>query len=260
MLSRSTRIPRLALRASVLAALALPAGLPALAAETAVFQGVPVEVLGRSTTKIPGGSVTLIRIRPPAIPARQEPPVSVHTAPVSAEAKAALEREDAKPYSILSVTCMVYTRADGSVGVTELTWRDGERQFRAWSTADFRLLRQFSNLSLEKYRIQWMPFIDALPLAEVPAGQQPVGLQLFPASREPNALPEYYFEGSEEDAADAAPALAALDWLHAEYYLHKEQLAADIAQREAAAAEQARKAAENAAKPKEHTVFFWKIQ
>ena len=257
----STRKPRLACFASGLAALALSVGFtPSLIAETATFQGKPVEVLGRSTTKIPGGSVTFIRIRPPvAAPVPATPPPAP-SAPLSVERVAALEREDKRTFSSFSVTATVYTRVDGSVAVTELTWRKDEQCiFRAWSTADFRLLRQLWDIPLENHRFQWFPFINSVPLSEVAGDQQPIGLQLFPEIRNDDDLPEYFFEGTEPEANAAALELAALDWLHAFYHLNKKSLAEDLAKREAAAAEHARKAAEDAAKPKNHTVFFWKI-
>jgi len=53
---------------------------------------------------------------------------------------------------------------------------------------------------------------------------------------------------------------AALDGLLGAIAEHREQLAADLARREAEAAEQARQAAADAAKPRHEKVFFWKIR
>lgn len=258
---RLTRPSRLACRWGVFATLGLQACvLPSLIAETANLQGTPVEVLSRSIVTLPNGSVTFIRIRPPVLPPKPIPPPPPPETPLSPEDQAALEREELKIYDTLSVTATVYTHADGTVAVTELTWRDEERSFRAWSTADFRLLRQLRDISLETHRFQWFPFIDSMPLAEVPTGQQPFGLQLFPSAPEPDALPEYCFEGTEAEAASVAPALAALDWLHAHYYLNKAELALDLARREAEGAAQAIKAAEDAKRPRHQQIYFWKIQ
>ena len=258
--SRSTRLFRLARPASVLAILALPV---LRAAETETLQGVPVTVLSRSVVAVPNGTVTYLRISPPLLPTRPAPPPPAPEAPLTPEQQAALERAEAKPYATLALTATVYTRADGSAAVTELTWRDGERAFRCWSTCDFRLLRQLSEIETETHRFQYFPFVDAQPLAELPPDQQPSGLSLFPEAPSADALPEYYFEGTEADAAATEPVLAALDWLHAHVHLNREVLLAqlaELARREAEAAEQARQAAEAAAQPRHEKVFFWKIR
>jgi hypothetical protein len=241
-----------------LVAFAISAGISTVYAET--FNGVPVEVLGRSVVVVPNGTVTYLRIRPPVFPTQPSPPPPAPEVPLSAEAQAALELEASKTYETLSVTATVYTRADGSAAVTELTWREGERTFRAWSNADFRLLAQLSEIETASHRFLWSPFVSEISLAELPSEQSPAGLALFPVDPPADTLPEYYFEGSEADAASVAPTLAALDWLHAHYYLHKTELAADLARREAEAAEQARLAAEAAAKPRHEKIYFWKVQ
>ena len=235
----------------------------ASAAETETLAGQPVEVLSRSVVVSPNGSTTYLRIRPPALPPRPAPPPPAPETPLSPEQQAALERAEAKPYVSLALTATVYTRADDSAAVTELTWRDGERGFRAWSTADWRLLRQLNDIETETHRFQYFPFIDAQPLAELPPAQQPAGLALFPAAPAPDALPEYYLEGTEADAAAAGPVPDALDHLLAIYHVRHAELVAqlaDLVRREAAAAEQARQAAEAPAQPRHEKVFFWKIR
>jgi hypothetical protein len=224
------------------------------------LNGVPVDVLVRSVVAIPNGTVTYLRIRPPLLPAPPAPPPPTPAAPLSPEAQAALEAYESKPYAMLSVSVTVYTRADDSVAVTKLTWRDNDRSFCAWSTADFRLLTQLNDIETASHRFSWFPFTDVLPLAEVPQAQAPAGLALFPTTLDPESLPEYYLEGTEADAAAMEPVLGAFDWLLAYYHVNRVQLAADLVRREAEAIEHARKAAEEAAKPKHEKVFFWKIQ
>ena len=85
-------------------------------------------------------------------------------------------------------------------------------------------------------------------------------LRVAPA---PGALPEYFFEGTEADAAAAGPVLDALDHLLALYHVRHAELVAqlaDLARREAEAAEQARLAAEAPAQPRHEKVYFWKIR
>ncbi len=249
--------------ASLLAALLLsPGPFKLRAAETETVGGVPVTVLARSVVEVTNGTVTYLRIRPPALPAPSPPPPPAPEAPLSPEPQAALARAKAKPHATLALTATVYTRADGSAAVTRLCWRYGARDFLAWSSADWRLLRQLNDVETETHRFQYFPFIDAQPLAELPPGQEPAGLALFPvaATPSPDALPEYYLTGAEADAAATEPVLAALDRLHAHVHLHREQLAADLMRREAEAAELARQAAEDAAKPRHEKVYFWKIR
>ncbi len=253
-------LPQLRLFPPALSLLLAAVLTPASAADTETLAGQTVTVLSRSVVVSPNGSTTYIRIHPPVLPAPPPPPAPAPEAPLSPELQAALDRAEAKPYSTLALTATVYTRANGSAAVTLLSWRDGERAFTAWSNADWRLLRQLNDIETETHRFQYFPFIDTQPLAELPPGQEPAGLALFPASPAPDAIPEYCLEGSTADATAAEPVLAALDQLHAHVHLHREQLAADLARREAEAAEQARQAAADAAKPRHEKVFFWKIR
>ena len=224
--------------------------------------GVPVTVLSRTVVKVANGTVTYLRITPPIFPAPSPPPPAPE-APLSPEQQAALERAEAKPYSTLALTATVYTRADGSAALTLLTWHDGGRVFRAISNADWRLLRQLNDIETETHRFQYFPFIDTQPLAELPSGQEPAGLALFPAAPAPDAIPEYYLEGGADDAAATEPVLAALDQLHAYVHLHRAELIAqlaDLTRREAEAAELARQATAQPPKPRDEKVFFWKIR
>ena len=251
------RFPRSMRSTSAALALAIiPA--PVFAAET--LAGQPVTVLSRSVVVSSKGSTTYVRIRPPVLPPRPAPPPPAPEAPLSPELQAAIERAEAKPYLTLALTATVYTRADGSAAVTLLTWRDGERSFTAWSSADWRLLRQLNDIETETHRFQYFPFIDAQPLAELQTGQQPAGLALFPVAPAPDAIPEYYLEGGAGDAAATEPVLGALDWLHAHVHLRRAELAAELARREAQAAEQARQSASEAARPKHDTIYFWKVE
>jgi hypothetical protein len=235
----------------------------ASAAEVETLAGQPVTVLARTVVEVPNGTVTYLRIRPPVLQPKPAPPPPAPAAPLSPEQQAALDLAESKTHATLTLTAIVYTRADDSAAVTELTWRDGERSFRAWSTADWRLLRQLNDIETETHRFQYFPFVDAQPLAELPPAQQPAGLALFPAAPVPGALPEYYLEGTESDAVAAGPVLDALDHLLAIYHVRHAELVvqlADLARREAEAADQARLAVLEAAKPRHEKVFFWKIQ
>lgn len=233
------------------------------AADTEILAGQPVTVLSRTVVEVRNGTVTFLRIRPPLLPTRPAPPPPAPEAPLSPALQAALERAEAKPCRTLALTATVYTRADGSAYVTRLSWRDGDRGFMAWSNADWRLLRQLNDVETETHRFLYFPFIDTQPLAELPPDQQPAGLAFFPAAPAPDALPEYYLEGGADEATATEPVFAALDWLHAHVHLNRAALIqqlAELTRREAEAAEQARQAVAEAAKPRHEKVFFWKIR
>lgn len=221
--------------------------------------GIPVSVLTRTVVEVPNGTVTYLRIRPPNLPPRPAPPQPAPDVPLSPKQQAALERYEAKTFAFLAVTATVYTRSDDSVAVTELTWRDEARSYRAWSNADFRLLSQINEIETATHRFQWFPFISTQALAGLTVSEQPVGLALF-GQADLESVSEYYLEDGIEAATAAEASLDALDLLHARHHLHRDELAAELTQRETEAAERAEKAAAQAARPKNEKVYFWKIQ
>jgi hypothetical protein len=198
--------------------------------------------------------VTYIRITPPQIP-RMPPAPTVPVIAPTAEDSAEQERQAAKPFADLSVYGTVYA---GTPTVTELTWWEDDRRFRAWSNIDFRLLMLPSTFETAGRIFSWMPYISDGSVQEIPVESRPDGLSIFTQSQ---TAPEYFFEGTEEDMAKATITLAGLDYLHAYYQMHRPRLAEAHARREAeAAVEQARQAAERAAPPKDEDIYFWKIQ
>lgn len=211
--------------------------------------------LNRKTVHLGTHQVTYIRITPPQLPR-----LPVQPAPppreLTPEDQAAEDARAAKTYEQLSFTCMVYV---GSPTVTELTWWHEGKRHRAWSNVDFRHLTQLGHLETETHVFSWFPFVSDAAVADIPVAERPAELSLFTAA---DPAPTYFFEGSEEEMAEVAGTLRGLDYLHAYYQLHREQLAADHAKRmQEAALYEARAAelAKNPPKPPDTVIHFWKV-
>lgn len=231
----------------ILVAFALATVASAASGET--LNGVPVQVLARSTVKLPDRVVTFIRIRPPAFPPRPAAPAPDSSEPSAEEVLAEL-RLAAKQHVTLSMTAVTYA---GSPIITELSWTrqtDG-RRFVAYSSADFTHLTQLRDIETPSTVYSWFPFVSEADPTELPSGIREALTVNGPEV-------EYLFEGSEADATAEDSTLQALDYLHAYYQLNKATLIADTARREAEAAERARQAAIQAALPKDETIYFWK--
>jgi hypothetical protein len=235
--------PNLLTLASLLAASSL------LAADA--LDGIPVTVLSRSTVTEGERTITYVRIRPPALPPRPVPAPVPSAAPSAADL-AEWARLEAKPRITLAVSATVHLRPPV---VTELRWRSGGREWVAWSNVDFRLLSQLTDWETETAVYNWFPFLFEIgPNHE----QRPADLGLAPASEQTPA--EYVVEGTAAEVAAAEADLAPLDYLHAYHDVNRAELIAAQAAREAAAAEAARQAALAPTKPKDQTIYFWKIE
>lgn len=222
---------------------------PCVTASAETINGASVEVLGRSTVKLPDRTVTYIRIRPPALPAPLPAPRPAPAEP-TAEELATEARLAAKEHKMLSLNALTYA---GNPFVTELSWTrasDG-RRFVAYSNVPFIHLTQLSQIETATTVYQWFPFVS-----EADPGTLPAGVREALASG--GAEPQYLFEGDENDATAEESTLQALDFLHAHFELNKDALIAATAQRQAEAEARERQAALDAAKPKQQTIYFWK--
>lgn len=235
--------PNLLILASLLAASPLHAA--------DAIDGIPVTVLSRSTVNEGERTITYVRIRPPALPPRPAPAPVPSVAPSAAEL-AEWARQEAKPRIMLGVSATVHLRPPV---VTELRWRSAGREWVAWSNVDFRLLSQLTDWETETAFYFWFPFLSEVGPED---DERPADLGLAPASEQTPA--EYVVEGTAAEVAAAEADLAPLDYLHAYHDVNRADLLVAQAAREAAAAEAERKAALALPKPKEQTIYFWKIK
>ncbi len=99
-------------------------------------------------------------------------------------------------------------------------------------------------------------------LASLRKSEWPAEVTTYAAAQAtPDAAPapDYIFEGSAEDAAVFEKTLRGLEVLLAHIALNREALAVAYAEREAANAERARLAALNPPRPRDQTIYFWKV-
>ncbi len=231
------------------------AGAPA-AASPETLNGVPVVVLSRSTTVTPNGSLTFVRIRPPALP--PPPPPPVRTAPEPTAEELAIEaRRAAKEQRTIGLTAIIYA---GTPTVTELSWTrqsDG-RRFVAYSPVDFTHLTQLQDIETSSAVYLYFPFVSPGDPAELAPGVREA-LVATAADTNADSPPGYLFVGDEADVGAEAPTLELLDTLHAIWHLRAAELTALTARLKADAAERERQAAIEAARPKHEKIYFWKI-
>ena len=133
--------------------------------------------ISRREVTVGDHKMTLIRVRPPVLDKAPPPPAPPAPTP---EQQATEERMAKKACASLNLTATVYL---GKPTITELRWRDetGEKEYGAWSNADFRYLTQLPYLETPTTVYQWFPFVDAYTVADFPAGEKspiPKGLKL----------------------------------------------------------------------------------
>lgn len=239
---RSTRISRLAPRASVLALLVLPVFAPAQIPPTASAGGVE---LSRRVEIVDGKEFILIRARPPAkgsAPAPTEIPAPVPAPPPSAAERLEELRLAAKKHDSCSVTATVHA---GPPALTELRWRAAGRDWLAYCNVDFHALTQISQVETSDTVYQWFPFVSD---GDAEGRPRPPGL-VFSS---PEAEYVVYANRAEWEAAPEA--FAALDRALSLYEERRAELDTALALRRA---EEARRAAEPPRPPKPHVVRYY---
>ena len=167
------------------------------------------------------------------------------------------ERLARKACATLSVSATVYLRA-GKTPVTELRWRDesGRYEYHAWSNVDFRHLTQLTQLETETTVYSWFPFVDAVDLAEEPAGwKSPLPREIQLSSTEA----EYFVDSRASDLKDQESTLAALDYLHAYYQLYSAELKAAYEKREADADAREKQLREHPPIKPDATLHWWPL-
>ena len=194
--------------------------------------------------------MTLIRVRPPALPKAPPPPAPPAPTP---EQKATEERLAKKAFAALNLTAIVYL---GKQTITELRWRDetGEKEYQAWSNADFRYLNQLPYLETPTIVYMWMPFVEAYTLADFPAGEKPPipkGLKLGGKGA------DYVVDLNAQDLVGQEVTLAGLDYLHAYYQLHYKELKAAYEKKELENAAREKELALHPPKTPDTTIRWW---
>lgn len=211
------------------------------------IEGVPVTVLFRTSVAEGGRVITYTRIRPPVILPKPAPPAIPATEPTAAEL-AESARLEAKQYATFDVSVTVYLRPPIA---SEIRWRTEDREWVVWTNIDFRLLASVWQWECATTVYSWFPMIFEIGGMD-DARPTNLGLASGPA--------EYVVEATAAELASAEPEFTALDSLLAYHDVHHVKLAAELARREALNAEAERIAALPKPKPRDATIYFWKIE
>jgi hypothetical protein len=211
--------------------------------------------VARKEVRLGDHTVTLIRVRPPALP-KVVPAPAAAPRPLTAEEKAYEERVAKKTYATLSLSATVYL--GGKTPVTELRWRNdaGDVEYRAWSNVDFRYLTQLTELETDSTVYAWFPFIDEYDLADWPKNEKspvPRGLDFSRTGA------EYVVEARADGLRGEETTLAGLDYLHAYYQLHQAALKADHAARKKENARLEEQLRKNPPKAPDTALRWWPV-
>ena len=247
--------------------LALP--FPLLAQETLpatdANHALKLQVLEGVEVKFPGRSIIYQRVIPPAAAAARVPVAVPVEKPLALAESVAAEARAQKKSAVLMLSATVYDRQ-----VTELRWRSGDRDYRAWSNVDFNylaglgeietadcvclLIMGLGNEAREALAEGADPvaagerLAAAQSLAEQWAGKGVPDLAKFPAGRS-----TYLLSGE----APADDSLAALDALHRYFDTHRLRLIADYTQREATRSAREQWLKEHPPVPQDTVINFW---
>ena len=237
----------------VLPLLPMPLAAGELSAEVATSVSAAQE-LARKVVAVGEKKVTYIKITPPLLP----PPVITPTPQprtLTAEEQATEDARAAKAFVQLNLSVTVYPGTAELPTISDLNWWHEGKRYQAWSNIDFRYFNQFTTIEAEHYIFSWFPGIGEGSVDSVHASNRPAGYSLFAVT---DTAPQYYFEGEAADMAAVADTLAGLDYFHAYFSIHKEELAVEYKKRlsEAEAAERARFA--SPPKKLDSVIYFWK--
>lgn len=208
------------------------AALPVASLRAQLEAPAPVE-LSRSVVTSGDRKVTYIELAPiPAeeaarnasLAARSAPPVSVPTAAERAEEA----RLAAKGSRDLALGATVYP---GYPVLTELRWKAEGIEWRALSTADFRLLTDLGGFETDAGYYNYFVFLLTAPADDADRPRMP--------SLEAGGQAQFVVYADEATIAAHPGAFDGIAWLHRHYDAHRGELAARHAQREAEAAARA---------------------
>jgi hypothetical protein len=209
--------------------------------------------VGRKVVTAVDHTVTLIRVRPPALP-KAPPPPAPH--PLTAEDQSVSDLRAKKDYIMLNLTAIVYL--GGKTPVTELRWRDdaGEKVYVAYSNADFRYLSQVDQFETETAIYEWFPFVSECDVSELPVGQKP---PVPPDLAFEIGVTEYFLDARAKDVKDQEPILSGLDHLCAYYQINYTALKTGYENREAENEARERELREHPPKTPDATIRWWPL-
>lgn len=219
-------------------------------------------VLARREVWRDGRRLAFVRIQKPDIPRRPVAPPPPEPE-LSAEELARQVAREAKLQHGLTFFGGVHPGNAATPRLTELRLerREGDalRVARVWLPLDLRLVDAVGALETTDAVFYFTILLAATVFDGPPAPEHAPVLALWApgAAGGPDAVPDYVFEGDADDEAAFADALRGLELLLAHERLHRPELAARLAEREAEAARRAREAELHPPAPANTTLRFW---
>ena len=238
--------------------LAIPAAAQQSAAPTEAKPALNLRVLDGVQVKFPDHSVFYRRVAPPAPPAARVPVAVPVAPPLSLAESAAAEARARKKSAVLMLSATVYDRQ-----VTELRWRSGDRDYRAWSNVDFNYLAgqgEIETADCIYFLIMGLgneareSVAESERLAAAGGLAAPAETRIVPDLAEFPAGRSTYLLSGEAPADDS---LAALDALHRYFDTHRLRLIADCAGREAKRLAREQWLKEHPPAPRDTVINFW---
>jgi len=217
-----------------------------------VIEGVEVR-RGQDTT-------VYQRVVPPVLPPRPRAPVRPAEEPQAPPLTAAQQRRAAKRSAVMFLSATVYDHR-----VTELRWFENQREYRAFSNADFNLLAGRSEIETDD-TIYWLIMaVGNLTAEEVATFNQRIAAEGLPPAPRQIPLPanfsatraEYVLAEGSALPLPAAETLAGLDALHVFYDANRPALVEEQTRREAESAARVEAERIKATTPKRTVIQFW---
>ena len=211
-------------------------------------------VLEDVQVKYPDHTVFYQRIEPPAPQPRATAAAVQKAKPATREEAAAAERREKKTTKVLMLSATVYDHR-----LTELCWRSGGREIRAWSNADFNLFTAHSEFETEDTIYTLFMALgneDAESLVAAQARATSEGWNP-PRVQSPTARPQAQYSLVSDTKTPSPETLAPLDALHHTYEENYTRLAKEHTQREAARAAQAQSLKDHPPVPQDTVIQFW---
>ncbi len=217
-----------------------------------------LQIIDGVEVKFPGRSIFYQRVVPPLAPAARVPVAVPVAEPLSLAESVAAEARASKKSAVLMLSATVHDRQ-----VTELRWRSGNRDCRAWSNLDFNYLAGLGEIETADcvyYLIMGLgnesreSAAEAERLAASDGLAAPVETKIVPdLAKFPAGRSAYLLSGE----APTNDSLAALDALHRYFDTHRIRLIADYAEREATRIAREQWLKEHPPMPQDTVIYFW---
>ncbi len=212
------------------------------------------EVL-RKQSKNGAQTQTIILIDKPNLPKIPQPEYSAPR-PLTSEEQAIENRRAAKEYLSFTVSATVFLDKK-EAPLTELRWREGEKEYIAYSNVDFRYLDQLIEFETEKYIVSWFPFVGSCEKGDLPDGEWE---KIHRKVKFQHKFAEYAVDITEAEMKKHESIFAPLDAVHDYYDLNSKSLRLNYLRREEAEKKRQAELDSNPPKIPDTVIHFWPVK